>query len=44
MIVDQHKLDQVVDSFSYLEDSISAGEGCEAATVITQIRMAWDEF
>ena len=33
----------VVDSFCYLGDSISAGGGCEAATV-TRVRTAWGKF
>ena len=33
----------VVDSFCYLGDNISAGGGCEAATV-TRIRAVWGKF
>ena len=33
----------VVDSFCYLGDIISAGGGCEAATV-TRVRAAWGKF
>ena len=40
--VDSQQL-AVVDSFCYLGDNISAGGGCEAATV-TRIRAAWGKF
>ena len=42
VLVDDHKL-EVVGSFCYLGDSVSAGGGCEAATV-TRIRTAWGKF
>ena len=42
VVADDHNL-EVVDSFRYLGDNISASGGCEAAT-ITRVRAAWVKF
>ena len=42
VVVDGHNL-EVVDSFCYLGDTISAGSGCEAAT-ITRVRTVQGKF